>query len=74
VYDQNRFAASRFGPRATLIHPDRDEPASVPELYGELAGRIGVQSLDPTTCEADLQEASDEPRTVAADVVARTLR
>jgi glutamate---cysteine ligase / carboxylate-amine ligase len=74
VYDQNRFAAARFGPRATLIHPDRDEPASVPELYAELAGRIGVRSLDPTTCEADLQEASDEPRAVAADVVARTLR
>lgn len=74
VYDQNRFAAARFGPRATLIHPDRDEPASVPELYAELAGRIGVGSLDPTTCEADLQEASDEPRDVAADVVARTLR
>jgi carboxylate-amine ligase len=74
VYDQNRFAAARFGPRATLIHPDRDAPSAAPELYAELAERIGVHSLDPSTCEADLQEAADDPHAVAADVVARTLR
>jgi carboxylate-amine ligase len=74
VYDQNRFAAARFGPRATLIHPDRDAPASVPELYEELAERIGVHGLDPTSCEGDAQEAADDPRAAAADIVARTLR
>jgi carboxylate-amine ligase len=74
VYDQNRFAAARFGPRATLIHPERDGPVGVPELFTELAERIGVHSPDPSTCEADLQEAADDPYAVAADVVARTLR
>jgi carboxylate-amine ligase len=74
VYDQNRFAAARFGPRATLIHPDRDAPVAVPELYDELVERTGVDSLDPTTCEADLQEAAGDARAAAADIVARTLR
>ena len=74
VYDQNRFAAARFGPRATLIHPERDAPVRVSDLYEELAERVGVESFDPTACEADLQQAVDDAHAVAADVVARTLR
>jgi carboxylate-amine ligase len=74
VYDQNRWAASRFGPRAELIHPGRDGAAlPAPELYAELAELIGADPLDATTCEADGQLAFDDPRDVAADVVRRSL-
>jgi glutamate---cysteine ligase / carboxylate-amine ligase len=73
VYDQNRWAAARFGPRATLIHPERDAPVTVPDLYAELGQRIGFDGLDPRICEADLQLGFDEPRAAAADIVARSL-
>jgi glutamate---cysteine ligase / carboxylate-amine ligase len=73
VYDQNRWAAARFGPRATFIHPERDAPVTVPDLYAELAGRIGFAGIDPSLCEADLQLGFDRPREVAADLVARSL-
>jgi len=73
VYDQNRFGAARFGPRARLIHPDRDESATVPELFAQLAERIGFDGLDPTTCEADTQLGFDDPRAAAADIVARSV-
>ena len=46
VFQQNRWAASRFGPRAELIHPDRDGDAvSATDLYAELVERIGVDPL-----------------------------
>ena len=32
VYDQNRWAASRFGPRATFIHPEDGRAVEVSEL------------------------------------------
>jgi carboxylate-amine ligase len=74
VYDQNRWAASRFGPRALLIHPERDgAAASVPELYCELAERLSVDPFDPTVCEADAQLASDDARAATADIVRRSL-
>jgi gamma-glutamyl:cysteine ligase YbdK (ATP-grasp superfamily) len=74
VFDQNRWAASRFGPRATFIHPDPGRKAvSAPDLYRELVERIGVDPLDPSECEADLQLAFDDPREATADVVARSL-
>jgi glutamate---cysteine ligase / carboxylate-amine ligase len=53
VYEQNRWAASRFGPHGKLIHPDRNEALTVAELAGEL--QVPLHGLDPTTCEADLQ-------------------
>jgi glutamate---cysteine ligase / carboxylate-amine ligase len=53
VYDQNRWAASRFGPHGKLIHPDRDEALSVVELASELP--IPLDGLDPNRCEADCQ-------------------
>jgi carboxylate-amine ligase len=40
VYDQNRWAASRFGPRATFIHPEDGHAVEVPELAGELLERV----------------------------------
>jgi glutamate---cysteine ligase / carboxylate-amine ligase len=74
VYDQNRWAASRFGPRAALIHPERDGAAvSVPDLYSELAERIGADPFDPADCEADTQLACEEPREATADIVRRSL-
>jgi carboxylate-amine ligase len=74
VYDQNRWAASRFGPRAMLIHPNEDRAASVAELYGELVGLIGVDpGFDGTTCEGDGQLEVGAPHEVAADLVTRTV-
>jgi glutamate---cysteine ligase / carboxylate-amine ligase len=74
VFDQNRWAASRFGPRATFIHPERDRNAvSAADLYRELVERIGVDPLDPSDCEADLQIAFYDPREATADIVRRSL-
>jgi len=74
-YAQNRWAASRFGPRAELIHPDGDRAVHVPELWEELRGLLADEPLldefDPTSCEGDLQLALD-PHAAAADLVART--
>ncbi|CAN5167622.1 carboxylate-amine ligase [soil metagenome] len=53
VYEQNRWAASRFGPHGKLIHPDRDESVGVAELAVELP--VPLHGLDPSTCEADRQ-------------------
>jgi carboxylate-amine ligase len=53
VYEQNRWAASRFGPHGKLIHPDRNEALTVAELAEEL--QVPLHGLDPTRCEADLQ-------------------
>jgi len=73
VFMQNRWAASRFGPRAELIHPERDgEAVSASDLYAELVERIGVDPLG-TECEADLQLAFDDPRDATADIVRRSL-
>jgi carboxylate-amine ligase len=56
VYDQNRWAAARFGPRATLVHPDGEGGVSAAELWQELVERIGVDPrVDATVCEGDAQ-------------------
>lgn len=74
IYDQNRWAASRFGPRARLIHPTEDRSASVDELYRLLVDLIGADpGFDPATCEADLQLQADRPEDVAAQLVERSL-
>ena len=73
VYDQNRWAASRFGPHGKLIHPDRHEALSVPELMRELP--IDARGFDGSTCEADRQlevGRSSDLRAVCADLVERT--
>jgi carboxylate-amine ligase len=74
VYDQNRWAASRFGPRAKFIHPERDGASvSVPDLYRELVERIGADPLDSTSCEADLQLTFADPHEATADILRRSL-
>jgi carboxylate-amine ligase len=74
VYDQNRWAASRFGPGALLIHPTEDRAASVADLYGELVGLIGADpGFDGVTCEGEAQLELQRPQDVAADLVVRTV-
>jgi glutamate---cysteine ligase / carboxylate-amine ligase len=73
IYDQNRWAASRFGAHGKLIHPDRAEALTVAALVKELP--VGVHGLDPTTCEADRQlevGRADGLRAVSADLAERT--
>jgi carboxylate-amine ligase len=83
-YLQNRWAAARFGPAAELIHPDGDRVAGAAEVGRELldlvapaASELGSAELlariDPTACEADLQEQASSPEDAAADIVARSL-
>jgi glutamate---cysteine ligase / carboxylate-amine ligase len=74
IYDQNRWAASRFGPRAGLIHPDRDGGAvAVKDLYAELVQRIGAEPLDVAVCEAETQLEFADPHEATADLVRRSL-
>jgi carboxylate-amine ligase len=42
VYEQNRWAALRYGVKAELIHPDGSRLASAPDLVGELRERLGA--------------------------------
>jgi glutamate---cysteine ligase / carboxylate-amine ligase len=73
VYDQNRWAASRFGPHGKLIHPDRDEALSIPELLAELPV---TTELDGTSCEADRQlevGRAESLDAVCADLVSRSI-
>jgi carboxylate-amine ligase len=68
LYQQNRWAATRFGPEAQLIHDGR--LASVPEVLGDLP--VEAPSLDPTTSEGALQLEAGDPRRACADIVLRT--
>ena len=68
IYQQNRWAAARFGTAAELIHDG--SLLTVPELVTEMP--VDGGSLDPTTCEADRQLAAGDLRSVCADIVART--
>ena len=73
VYDQNRWAASRFGPHGKLIHPDRDEALTVPELLRELPVETELDGLE---CEADRQREAgraDGLPAVCADLVQRSV-
>jgi glutamate---cysteine ligase / carboxylate-amine ligase len=74
IYAQNRWAASRFGPHAELIHPDRDEALSASELARELP--VALDGLDPSSCEAELQLEIGRKNglgAVCADLVERSL-
>jgi gamma-glutamyl:cysteine ligase YbdK (ATP-grasp superfamily) len=87
VYDQNRWAASRFGPHAELIHPDNGRAVSVPDLTADLLERtrpvareLGTEELlepiRPDRCEGDLQleiGRRDGLEAVCRDLVVRTL-
>jgi carboxylate-amine ligase len=74
VYEQNRWAASRFGPHGRLIHPDRDEALTVAALARELP--VQLHGLDPDACEADRQleiGRADGLTAVCADLVERSV-
>jgi carboxylate-amine ligase len=86
VYQQNRWAALRHGPRAELVHPFRDRVVPAPELAAELvdlvtpaAAELGTSEyLEPLTrgrCEGDDQlelGRAEGLEAVCADLVART--
>jgi carboxylate-amine ligase len=81
VYQQNRWAASRFGSRAELIHPDESRTASVEELTRELLDRLGetelLDVLDPSACEAERQleiGRAEGLGAVAQDLAERSLQ
>jgi glutamate---cysteine ligase / carboxylate-amine ligase len=87
LYQQNRWAASRFGPRANLVHPDGGSLAPAAELGAELlelvaptARRLGSETLlarlDPARCEGDRQlevGRADGLQAALADVAVRTV-
>jgi glutamate---cysteine ligase / carboxylate-amine ligase len=71
-YQQNRWAAARFGLEAELFHPEGGRTARASELAVELAG----DSLETGRTEADRQlevGRADGLEAVCADLVARTL-
>jgi carboxylate-amine ligase len=85
-YQQNRWAAARFGPRAQLIHPDGDRAVGVDELFAELRalvspaleelGTTDLLTFDPSCCEADLQLETGQARglgSLCAELVERSL-
>jgi carboxylate-amine ligase len=65
IYAENRWAASRFGRDARLIHPDGTRLVPVPELLDELFARVGAKAeelggaplLDPL---AGLDQAGEQ--------------
>jgi carboxylate-amine ligase len=74
VYAQNRWAAARFGTHGKLIHPDRADALSVPDLLAELP--VAADGFDGLTCEADRQleiGSADGLRAVCADLVERSV-
>jgi carboxylate-amine ligase len=76
---QNRWSASRFGPRADLIHPDGGSVVRASELGVELIDRVRahaeslVDRIDPSACEADLQLQAGSALEAAAELAARSL-
>jgi glutamate---cysteine ligase / carboxylate-amine ligase len=68
IYQQNRWAAARFGPQAQLIHDGR--LVSVAELAGELP--VEAPDLDPATSEGGIQLEAGDARSACADIVRRT--
>jgi carboxylate-amine ligase len=67
IYQQNRWAAARFGPDAELIH--EGSLWTVRELYDRLPFET---SLDPSVSEAALQLRRGDPEAACADIVSRT--
>jgi glutamate---cysteine ligase / carboxylate-amine ligase len=72
LYQQNRWAAARFGLDAELFHPDGERTAKARELAAELAGG----TLDESKTEAERQLEVGRARgleAVCADLVERSL-
>jgi len=68
LYEEARWAAAHYGPRARLPHPDGQHMAAVPELLDELSW-----PFETDRCEGDRQlEVGLEA--ACADLVERTLR
>jgi glutamate---cysteine ligase / carboxylate-amine ligase len=68
LYQQNRWAAARFGPKAQLIHDG--QLLSAAQLVEELP--VAAAGLDAGSSEGDLQLAAGDARAACADIVART--
>jgi carboxylate-amine ligase len=68
IYQQNRWAAARFGPKAQLIHDGK--LLSAAQLVEELP--VAAAGLDSGSSEGDLQLAAGDARAACADIVART--
>ena len=87
IYQQNRWAALRFGPRAELIHPDEERKPAASDLASELLERLEpaarelgtsalIAELDVTRCEGDRQlevGRAGDLGAVTADLVERSL-
>jgi carboxylate-amine ligase len=87
-YAQNRWAASRFGPHAELLHPEGDRVVRGDALARELfdlvaaaAEELGaaplLAALDPGTCEAEAQLALGRAEGLGAlveELVRQTVR
>ena len=67
IYQQNRWAAARYGPDAELIHDGR--LVRVRELYEELPVET---SLDASLSEGALQLEQGDAGAACADIVRRT--
>ena len=81
---QNRWAATRFGPAAPMLHPETARAATATELGVELLERVRpyatelggdalLDRIDSGTCEGALLLGHATAREAAADVVARTV-
>lgn len=74
IYQQNRWAAARFGPHGKLVHPDRDVAVTVPALARELP--VPVDGLETDRCEGDRQlevGRAEGLQAVCADLVERSV-
>jgi glutamate---cysteine ligase / carboxylate-amine ligase len=54
IYEQNRWAALRFGEKAELVHPDGSRLVGIRELHGELVARVGVDAEPPAQAAGQL--------------------
>lgn len=87
IYEQNRWSALRFGPRAQLVHPLHDRVESASSLAAELVERVRpaardlgsehfLRELEGDGCEGDLQRnvaQSVGMQSMLADVLRRSL-
>jgi carboxylate-amine ligase len=73
-YQQNRWAALRFGMDAELIHPDGSRALPARELAVELFERLGVAPLGEPEAARQLEVGrADGLTAVCADLVERTI-
>jgi glutamate---cysteine ligase / carboxylate-amine ligase len=73
-YQQNRWAALRFGMEAELIHPDGSRALPARELAAELFEWVGVDSVgEPEAARQLAVGRGEDLAAVCADLVARTV-